>query len=186
MRHGFKSEANATAREVRQELGLKLTAPLDPWRLAAFLEVPLIPLSQYEIDAPRAARLLAGPHRDVFSAVTVFHGRERVVVYNDAHSKGRQCSDIAHELSHALLHHQPSPALDANGERIWNKELEDEAQWLAGALLISDEAAVDIVRRRIPDVMAAVTYGVSAAMVTFRVNVSGARKRVQRMNRWAN
>jgi hypothetical protein len=185
VRRGFKSEANAIAREVRAELHLALTAPLDPWRLAAFLEIPLKPLSEFARDAPRAARLLAGRHRGVFSAVTVFCGSRRLVVYNDAHSKGRQASDIAHELAHALLHHPPSPALDDNGERVWNPELEAEAQWLAGALLISDEAAIHVVRRRLSDSDAAAFYGVSETMVQFRVNVSGARVRVQRMGRWA-
>jgi hypothetical protein len=41
LRWGFKSEANAIARDLRRELGLALTDPLDPWRLAAHSVFPL-------------------------------------------------------------------------------------------------------------------------------------------------
>ena len=43
MRKGFKTEANAIAREVRKELGLATASPLDVWQLAEHLEIPLIP-----------------------------------------------------------------------------------------------------------------------------------------------
>src|SRR5258708_15106164 len=101
MRRGFKSEANAIAREIGAELGRGVAAPLDTWRLAAFLEIPLIPLSEYLTQIPNAARLLLRQHRAAFSAVTVFCGCERVIVYNDGHSRARQASEIAHELAHA-------------------------------------------------------------------------------------
>ena len=50
-RRGFKSEANATAREIRAELGLKDLDKLDPWALAAYLLVPVESLSDYLQDA---------------------------------------------------------------------------------------------------------------------------------------
>ena len=43
LRRGFKTEANDIAREIRQELGLGLADPLDPWVLAAQLEIPWCP-----------------------------------------------------------------------------------------------------------------------------------------------
>ena len=55
-RRGFKSEANATARETRAGLGLKDLDRLDPWALAADLRVPITPLSDYSQDAPGAVR----------------------------------------------------------------------------------------------------------------------------------
>ncbi|HLZ97564.1 MAG TPA: ImmA/IrrE family metallo-endopeptidase, partial [Steroidobacteraceae bacterium] len=112
-----------------------MAAPLDPWRLAAFLEIPLIPLSEFLTQIPNAAGLLLRQHRAAFSAVTVFCGCERVIVYNDGHSRARQASDIAHELGHALLHHPAKPAFDGDGQRNWDPELEREAEWLGGALL---------------------------------------------------
>src|SRR5206468_5407649 len=98
LRRGFKTEANDIARETRGELGLRDIEPLDPWKLAAALEIWVVPLSQFREDAPRAYRLFRLVERESFSAVTVFDGTERMIVYNDAHSRGRQASDIAHEL----------------------------------------------------------------------------------------
>jgi hypothetical protein len=186
MRRGFKSEAHAIAREVRAELGVGLAAPLDPWRLAKFLEIPLVPLSDFATDAPGATRMLLRQHRAAFSAVTVFYGCERVIVYNDGHSRARQASDIAHELAHALLHHPAKPAFDSDGQRNWDSDLEREAEWLGGALLISDEAAIAIVRRQLSDDAAAEEFCVSQSMLTFRLRVTGARVRVTRMARFRN
>jgi len=120
-----------------------------------------------------------------FSAVTVFSGSERMIVYNDAHSVGRQASDITHECSHGLLLHPPAPALDGVGCRNWDAVVEDEAQWLAGALLVTEEAALTVVRRGMTPVDGAGMLGVSEPMIQWRVNVTGARKRVARGRRRA-
>ncbi|WP_347710814.1 ImmA/IrrE family metallo-endopeptidase [Geotalea sp. SG265] len=119
-----------------------------------------------------------------FSAVTVFHGSARVIVHNNAHAKVRQTSDVAHELSHALLHHPPMPAFDHRGCRDWDDELEDEAKWLAGTLLIPEEAALQILRRGMSIEDAAGRYNVSQKMVQYRLNVTGAYSRVQRERAW--
>ena len=119
-RHGFKSEANAIAREIREELGLAMLDSLDPYVLAEHLEIPVTPLSELQADAPTAVHHLMGAGKDAFSAVTVFSGRRRSIVHNDAHSAGRQASNVTHELSHGLLLHYPTPALDDRGCRYWN------------------------------------------------------------------
>jgi Zn-dependent peptidase ImmA (M78 family) len=183
LRRGFKTEANDLAREIRKELGLRLLDPLDPWRLADHLAIPIIALSELANDADRAVRHLLYVDPASFSAVTVFHGTERLVVHNDAHSAGRQASNVSHELSHGLLLHPPAPALDAGGCRNWDPVLEGEAQYLAGALLITEEAALQIVRSGTSLDAGAVRFGVSSAMVQYRINVTGARQRVQRVGR---
>jgi Zn-dependent peptidase ImmA (M78 family) len=179
LRRGFKTEANDTAREVRSELGLTLVDPLDPWRLAAHLDIPVVALSTLSTDAKLADYFLR-VDTGAFSAVTVFGGTQRMIAYNDAHSAGRQSSDICHELSHGLLLHPPAPALGTGGCRNWDGVLELEAEWLAGALLISEEAALLIARQGLPLDAAAARYGVSKQMVQFRLNVTGARARVSR------
>ena len=184
LRWGFKSEANATAREVRAELGLSTAAPLDPWKLAEHLAIPVVGISTMTAEARTAVIRLTKIDPRSFSAVTVFRGYRRVIVVNDAHSRRRQASDIAHELAHSLLLHEPSPAFDGDGVRAWDEDEEDEADWLAGALLVSDEAAVAIVRRGLSIRDASRLYGVSVRMMQFRINVTGARKRVERAGRY--
>ena len=107
MRRGFKTEANAIAREVRAELSLSRTSPLDVWLLTEHLDIPAIPLSSFHRTAPQAARLFLNGAQEMFSGVTVFRGPRRTIVFNDAHALGRQANDVGHELSHGLLLHTP-------------------------------------------------------------------------------
>lgn len=180
LRRGFKTEANEIARETRRELGLRAIDPLDPWRLAEHLAIPVVSLRDLSVDAPQAVHHFRRVDRQAFSAVTVFRGPARLIVFNDAHDRGRQASDVAHELSHALLQHQPRPALDHRGCREWDRQEEDEANWLAGALLISEEAALYIARSGMSVEEAAAHYGVTRKMVQFRLNITAAHRRVQR------
>lgn len=183
LRRGFKSEANGIALEIRNELELLPTDPLDPLKLAEHLAIPVIPLSAFKRQAPTMVRQFERVDRSAFSALTVFDGTARIIVHNDSHTAGRQASNVAHEISHGLLLHPPRPALDGGGCRDWDHEQEDEANWLAGALLVPDEAAMVIVRRRLSVGDAARLYGVSESMMTFRLNVTAARVRVMRAAR---
>ena len=183
LRRGFKAEANRLAREIRQDLGLNAVDPLDPRALAQDLGIPLVPLSALKKDAPAVVRHFSQQESGAFSAMTMFYGTRRAILYNDSHSPGRQASDIAHELSHALLQHPPEPALDHRGRRNWNQDLEDEATWLAGALLISDEAAIQIAKTEMSAEVAAVAYGVSTQMVQWRLNVTAAVYRAGLLNK---
>ena len=180
MRRGFKTEANKIAREVRNELGLARTSPINVWRLAEHLGIPVVPLSDFQEDAPLAAELFLNGGRGVFSGLTVFRGRERMVVFNDAHVPGRQVSDVGHELAHGLLLHAPSAVTDERGSRFWDREVEDEANWLGGALLVPEEAALMVARRGWSLAEAADHYQVTEQMIRFRINVTGAENRVRR------
>jgi Zn-dependent peptidase ImmA (M78 family) len=180
LRRGFKTEANEIAGEIRRELRLARSAPLSPWKLADHLEIPVVTLSSMRDLIPDAALYFLNTNRSEFSAVTVFRGVERTILHNDSHSAGRQASNLAHELSHALLLHPATPPIDALGCRDWDPLLEEEAEWLAGSLLISDEAALHIVRTEMPTDEAREEYGVSSKMLQFRLNVTGARVRVAR------
>ena len=177
LRRGFKAEANSLARALRSELGLLFVAPLNPWKLAEHLEIPIYTLSEMREAAPRGVNYFSTAGSDEFSAVTVFDGPRRVIVHNDNHTLGRQASDIAHELAHGILLHSPHQAFDEHGNRYWIKEMEEEATWLGGALLISEEAAVNIAKRDLSIVDAARLYGVSKQMIDFRLKVTGAKKR---------
>jgi Zn-dependent peptidase ImmA (M78 family) len=184
LRRGFKSEANSIARDMRTELGLRSAAALDPWMLAQHLGIDVLRLSHFQAETPTAAQRFLQIEKGAFSALTVFDGHKRIIVINDAHSGWRQASDLAHELAHALLLHEPGPAFHDDGIRNWNEDMEDEAEWLAGALLISEEAALTIVREGLSVRDAARKYGVTPRMVQFRMNVTAARVRVERAEKY--
>jgi|SRR5579859_2908833 len=177
LRRGFKSEANYYAREFRTELGLELSAPLNPWKLAEHLAIPVVPLCEFaESIGPVCANWFAVSGTD-FSAATVFDGTRRLIVHNDNHSLRRQASNIAHELAHGILCHPPTPPLNDHGCRNFDRVIEDEANWLGPALLISEEAALRIVKIRMPIEKACEHYGASAELINMRIGVTGARKR---------
>lgn len=183
LRRGFKSEAESTSLEVRRDMRLLPTAPLDPWDLAEHLAIQVLPMTRLRPLASEAVDHFCYGERSAFSAVTIFRGSRRLIVHNDHHSKNRQVSNLAHELSHALLHHPPTPPLSENGCRYFDAIIEAEANWLAGCLLIPREAAFLVAHRGTDLYEAADIYGVSLQMMQYRLNVTGALKFSHRMRR---
>lgn len=174
---GFKAEANRISIGMRRELGLESHSPLCPWSLAEHLAIPVISLGklgQENPDIRRHVDFLTTVESGVFSAVTVFHGSYRLIVHNDGHKPNRQRANIAHELAHALLHHPPHPPFCKHGMRVYNRQLEDEANWLGPALLVSNEAAHWAVSSGLTGEEAARHFGVSKYLMRFRLNKSGA------------
>ena len=186
LRRGFKTEANIHARELRQELGKAPHEPLCPWELAKSLEIPVLSLTQLANDEPDAVSCLLNGAQAEFSAVSVFEGKKRLIVHNDAHHPCRQAANIAHELSHAILLHPPTPPFNDNGERNYCariKEYEDEANWLGPALLISEEAALHIATSKLSMPRASQIYNASEKLIRMRLNVTGARRRASYQKR---
>jgi Zn-dependent peptidase ImmA (M78 family) len=180
-RRGFKSEANWLSRNVREELGIAPHLPICPWRLASHLDFPVLALSDFEKSEPDAVAYLQSlkGQRD-FSAITIFNGPQRMIIHNDTHHTKRQAANIAHELAHGLLLHPPKPAFDAAGSRYYDHGVEEEANWLGPALLISEEAAMHIARMKLPIAKASDVYGASEELVRMRLNVTGAIIRTMR------
>lgn len=183
-RRGFKTEANTLADETRAELGLGVLDALDPRALAAHLLIPIWSLSDLCADHEAIEHLLT-QEPEQFSAITVFRDvTKRTIVHNDAHTLGRQNNNLAHELSHGLLGHPLTPALDNRGCREWNQDIEDEANWLAGALLVPEAAAIAIAEGQWSKPEAATHFGVSEQLIQMRLNVTGAFARVQRARKY--
>ena len=168
------------AREVRSELGLSPYDRLEPHGLAQHLDIPVLPLSEFSSTVAGARHFLA-VDRQAFSALTVFDGRRRLIVHNDAHPEPRQNSNLTHELAHGLLFHEPSPAVDtATGCRHWNDTNEQEANWLAGELLVTVEMALAVARGHLTQQLALERFAVSERMLRWRLNATGAVKRAER------
>lgn len=176
---GFKTWAKTLAADARRELSLGPLDRLDPFALATSLEIPVLSLSDLLASTPSVKHLLT-VEPEVFSAVTVFDGPRRIIIHNDGHAPARQVSNIGHELSHGLLGHPPTAALNDSGCRVWDQNIEEEAAWLSGCLLVTEEIAMTIARGNMTVQEAAIRLGVSTQMINFRINAVGARKRVTR------
>jgi len=179
-RRGFKKEADEHARDLRLEMKLKVHDPLCPWKLAGYLAIPVLPLSSFSKRDAKSVSHLMHTEPNSFSAATVFHGTRSLIVVNDAHSPERQASDVSHELAHTILAHEPIEPFDESGCRNFPKELEDEANWLGPALLVSKEAAWKIACKGTDKLSAASQYKCTPEVMQMRLNVTGVMKRLRR------
>ena len=186
---GFSKDAEAISEAMRAELGVRNIDRLDPRQLANHLEVPSVPLSELrhaktgDDELAESIDLLTGREQGALSGITVFRGTERVVIYNDQHKPARQASDINHELAHGLLLHRPGVALDNRGCRAWDTRIEEEATFLAGALLVPGKAARWLAKRGMSVEEAATRFGCSVDMINWRLNQSGARRLMPQAHR---
>jgi len=74
---------------------------------------------------------------------------------------------------------QQIPEFNDYGCRNFNNEIEEEANWLGPALLVSEEAAMYIVKQRMNESTAAQWYGCTTSVIRFRLNMTGAFKRAR-------
>lgn len=177
LRRGFQAAADRLAADLRQrELGLGLHDRFDPLVLAdkrGVLVVPITDLANEGAD-PASIHQLTVADRGSFSAGTLIVGTTRLIIFNPAHSDGRQANSLAHELAHLLLKHTPGPAIGPGGCRVWLQEMEDEADLLAAILLVPRDAALACARVGLPHAIGAARFGVSPELMRWRTDHSGA------------
>jgi Zn-dependent peptidase ImmA (M78 family) len=141
-------------------------------------------LRELEIEGARAESIKRLAHADAgFSALTVCAGTHRLIVYNQRHPPGRRANSLAHELSHIILEHPPAPALDESGARLWDPQLEAEADWQAGALLVPRDGVLAWLRRERNLANGEKHFGVSRALFLWRVHQTGAARQFSAFTR---
>ncbi|GAA4664120.1 MULTISPECIES: ImmA/IrrE family metallo-endopeptidase [Amycolatopsis] len=177
LRRGFKKEARAITLEVRQELGIGLLDPLDPYELAKLYGVETFDLTN-PVLPPESVRYLTEVRPHVFSAALVpLQPSGVVIIENHVQPWRRRRSTMAHEMAHVLLEHPFGPMLaDENGCRSAVRWLEEEAAELSGELLVPTDAARIAAFRGWSDHSVANRFQVSTAMARWRMNVTGARR----------
>jgi IrrE N-terminal-like domain len=174
VRRGFKAEAERLAERTRTQMGLEPFGHLDIRDLAGHLDVEIIPADRL-VDRARLEEL-ERIQPGAFSAAT-FHlpdGRT-VAVCNPCREPPRTNSDIAHELAHLLLDHDVRDIQQLAGQTFFtcNPEQEEEANWLAGCLLLPRALLLREARTGTSPEALAAKYNVSISMARFRLNTSG-------------
>ena len=176
-RRGFKTWSEQTALRARQKLKLPASSPLDPFRFADLLGLSVVTPTELSDLAVDVRQRLVHDHRDCWSAITVTDGASHLIVVNPSHARTRLNSSLAHEIAHIILGHEPSMMFMSPNSgmalRTHNEEQEEEANWLAGCLLLPREALMLIRRMGKSAEDACLEYGVSSAMLRFRFNVTG-------------
>lgn len=183
-RRGFKTSSEETSLKIRRKLGLAPTAPIVPAAIAQVLRIPILRPEQL-IELPNDVRQrLQQDHSDAWSAITVSDGKNHLIVLNPNHAPTRTNSSLAHEIAHVILGHEPSIMFLMPQQEIvlrtHNKEQEDEANWLAGCILLPRDALLHVRSMRLTDDQVCVQYGVSPHMLRFRTNATGVAAQARR------
>ncbi len=177
MERGFKARCESISVGLRRELGFAPIAPLSPYSLSEYLEVPVIPLTDMTGLETVDVRQLIEVDPDAWSALTVSNNGRDLIILNPVHTGGRPPSDIMHELGHLLLGHDASTMHYVGDEGIalrgYNAPNEEEASWLAGVLLLPRPALVHIRTSKMSNMDAINEYRVSQAMLTYRTRMAG-------------
>jgi Zn-dependent peptidase ImmA (M78 family) len=183
-RRGFKTWCETVAEQRRRALSVSPTAALDPTLVAKDMGVAVVYIEQLpNLDTETLEHLTIGDP-DAWSAVTVCAKNKYLIVLNSAHPKTRQANSLMHELAHIIIGHKPARLdITPDGMMIlssYDKNNEDEANWLAAALLVPREALLHARKRGFTNEEAANHYGCSVQLFTFRVNTTGVDVQLRR------
>ena len=87
-----------------------------------------------------------------------------------------------HELAHIIRGHEAGKVyiIGNHAMRDFNEIQENEANWLAGTLLLPRTVLTACAYRKTPIDEILAKYGVSKQLYTYRVNMAGVRKQFRR------
>ena len=183
MRRGFKTEAEALALTVRKQMGLPVSDALDAKQLAWHVGAEVHAADEL-IDRARLEEL-EQVQAGAFSACTYTIGRKHVVVYSPLASPARTQSDIAHEVAHILLSHQINSVQTIGDVSFFtcDADEEQEANWLAGCLLLPRPLLLNAAKRGMDISEIAERYRVSDDMAGFRLRTTGVLRQLDAAKR---
>ncbi|MBZ5524313.1 MAG: ImmA/IrrE family metallo-endopeptidase [Acidobacteriia bacterium] len=186
MRRGFKAQAERSAAVARDVFGLPRNAPIDPWAYADHLNVRVLDFGKLGLPTREASQLTV-IDGDSWSAMTLQIKGTFAVVLNPSHAITRQRNDLMHELAHIELRHAPARVeVSANGLLLlsdYSDEQEQEADWLAAALLLPRDALVQSRSAGHSAAEIAIRYGVSEALCEWRLRMTGVDVQIRRAYR---
>lgn len=183
MRRGFKAYTERLSLETRSGLGLQPDQAIDP--KAMVQARGCIVWTPHEIPGLGKDHLkqLLDTDPESWDGATIKEGKWIVIVINPSRPVARQMNTIMHEWAHLELKHKPS-RVDRfeNGLLLlsdYPKELEDEANWLSGAMLAPREGLARLRRRGFDEVQIAKAFGVSIELATWRLRMTGVDRQMR-------
>lgn len=184
---GFKSWCEKLSLELRAGLQLRPIDPMGARDLAAHIGIRVRTTAEFAALSTESQETLETD--EGWSAVTLEVAGKKLIILKATNSPGRQSSDLMHELSHHLLDHRPT-AVDVSKEGLlmlhsYSRTDEAQADWLSSCLLLPRPALMHIKTHVKDETIAASSYGVSIAMLRYRLDVSGINYQAARRKRHA-
>jgi hypothetical protein len=182
MRRGFKAEAERLAARLRSELRVDSRVRVDVDDLARHLGVGVRSAADLvsQSDLERLDKMQSG----AFSAATFRLPSGRVVAVTNpvGTTRARRDSDLPHELAQVILRHDVRHVERVGGLTFFScdAEQEEEANWLAGCLLLPRPLLLAEARQGLNAEEIAAKHNVSVPMARFRLNTSGVYFQVSR------
>lgn len=157
-------------------------SPLDPFELARYAKLLVVPFEQISALSEESRSHLLGGGKDAWSGGAASHklpdGR-KLIILNPTHGKNRHNATLMEEISHVFLGHKPSrlsiERRNAKGEiiaRDYNHSIEEEAYGTGAAALVPYTALKRMVGEGKTIQEIARHFHVSRALVEFRIKVS--------------
>jgi Zn-dependent peptidase ImmA (M78 family) len=173
VRRGFKAEAERVAEQVRTEMGRRPSDQVDAVDLAEHVGASV--RCADELTSREKLETLEEIQPGAFSACTFTISDKHVIVYNPLASPGRTQSDLAHEVAHILLGHEMKSVETIGGLTFFtcDAEEEQEANWLAGCLLLPRRLVYLAAKRGLGGPEIAEAYNVSEQMASYRLRTTG-------------
>lgn len=176
-RRGYKSQCERRSVEFRKQFGLSDHAALSADQLAEELQVTVWSTNDIVGISESARSVLNDETDQSWSALTMRLGTAHLVVHKPVSSIGRRNNVVMHELAHIILGHELSQAcILEDGSLVpgnFDQDQEDEADWLAGTLLLPRPALLSIRRRQLSDLAACEEHLVSPEMLKWRFRMTG-------------
>lgn len=185
MRRGFKTWCEEEASRFRKVLELKEYEALTWEELSSHLEVPVVDASILNIsDEDRQQLYKKDP--SCWDAFTLPVGEgQHMVFYNSNQPARRNTNTIMHELAHLICKHVPTKILNfAFPVRTYDPVQEDEADWLAGSLLLPRAALLHLLKKGMRKENIADQFQVSMELLQYRINMTGVLRQVYAPRRW--
>lgn len=180
---GFKASSERWAAQLRTALQLPVDGRLPAQSLADHLEIEVWKVGDVPDLPGDTHRHLTETDPDCWSAVTVREGGTDVIVINSAHSEKRREQSVLHELSHVVLRHRPA-RVDVNDDGLllctFDRDQEDQADWLAGALHLPRTALMRARRSNMDEAQISVEFMASTQLIQWRINATGVAKQMRR------
>lgn len=155
---------------------------LDPFELARYANLLVIPVEQVMGLSSGTLDELLGNGKDKWSggaASRKLPNGQKLIILNPTHGKNRHAATLMEEVSHVFLGHKPSRLAienrDAQGNviaRDYNADIEEEAYSTGAAALVPYSSLKRFVNQGKTAAQIARHFGVSRALVEFRIKVS--------------